>query len=161
MKIVCLFIYLSLFYQCSIYFASFQFASLSSLQFISKYFVLFNAVINGIVFLICLSNSSQIVYRNGTYFCMLILYPANFMNLLVLTVILQNYSVQFSSVAQSCLTLCDPMNRSTSGLPVHHQLPEVTQTHVHRVSDAIQPSHPLSSPSPPAPNLSQHQSLFQ
>ena len=61
-------------------------------------------------------------------------------------------SVQFTSVAQSCLTLCDPMNCSTPGLPVHHQLPEFTQTHVHRVSDAIQPSHPLSSPSPPAPN---------
>ena len=70
-------------------------------------------------------------------------------------------SVQCSSVAQSCLTLCDPMNHSTSGLPVHHQLPEVTQTHVHRVSDAIQPSHPLSSPSPPASNPSQDQSLFQ
>ena len=68
-------------------------------------------------------------------------------------------SVQFSSVAQSCLTLCDPMNRSTPGLPVHHQLPEFTRTHVHEVSDAIQPSHPLSSPSPPAPNPSQHQSL--
>ena len=61
-------------------------------------------------------------------------------------------SVQFSSVAQSCPTLCDPMNRSTPGLPVHHQLQEFTQTHIHRVSDAIQPSHPLSSPSPPAPN---------
>ena len=60
-------------------------------------------------------------------------------------------SVQFSSVAQSCLTLCIPMNRSTPGLPVHHQLPECTQTHIHRVSDAIQPSHPLSSPFPPAP----------
>ena len=70
-------------------------------------------------------------------------------------------SVQFSSVAQSCPTLCDPMNRSTPGLLVHHQLPEFTQTHVHPVSDAIQPSHPLSSPSPPAPNPSQHQSLFQ
>ena len=68
-------------------------------------------------------------------------------------------SVQFSSVAQSCPTLCDPMNHSTPGLPVHHQLPEVTQTHVHRVSNAIQPSHPLSSPSPPAPNPSQHQSF--
>ena len=63
-------------------------------------------------------------------------------------------SVQFSSVAQSCLTLCDPMNRSTLGLRVHHQLLEFTQTHVYRVSDAIQPSHPLSSPSPPAPNPS-------
>ena len=70
-------------------------------------------------------------------------------------------SVQFSSVAQSCLTLCDPMNRSTPGLPVHHQLPEFTQTHVQRVSDAIQLSHPLSSPSPPAPNPSQRQGLFQ
>ena len=63
-------------------------------------------------------------------------------------------SVQFSSVAQSCLTLCDPMNCSTPGLPVHHQLPEFTQTHVHRVGDVIQPSHPLSSPFPPAPNPS-------
>ena len=70
-------------------------------------------------------------------------------------------SAQFSSVAQSCPTLCDPMNRSTPGLPVHHQLPEFTQTHVHQVCDAIQPPHPLSSPSPPAPNPSQHQSLFQ
>ena len=66
-----------------------------------------------------------------------------------------------SSVAQSCLTLCDPMNCSTPGLPVHHQLPEFTQTHVHRVSVAIQPSHPLSSPFPPAPNPSQYQSLLQ
>ena len=70
-------------------------------------------------------------------------------------------SVQFSSVAQSCLTLCNPINRSTPGLPVHHQLLELTQTHIHRVGDAIQPPHPLSSPSPPAPNPSQHQSLFQ
>ena len=70
-------------------------------------------------------------------------------------------SGQFSSVTQLCLTLCDPLNCSTPGLPVHHQLPEFTQTHVHRVGDAIQPSHPLSSPSPPAINPSQHQSLFQ
>ena len=69
--------------------------------------------------------------------------------------------VRFSSVAQSCLTLCDPMNLSTPGLPVHHQLPESTQTHVHWVGDAIQPSHPLSSPPPPALNLSQHQGLFE
>ena len=68
---------------------------------------------------------------------------------------------QIRSVAQSCPTLCDPMNRSTSGLPVHYQLLEFTQTHVHQVGDTIQPSHPLSSPSPPAPNTSQHQSLFQ
>ena len=69
-------------------------------------------------------------------------------------------SVQLSSVAQLCPTLCDPMNRNTPGLPVHHQLLEFTQTHVHRVGDAIQPSHPLSSPSPLAPNPSHHQSLF-
>ena len=68
-------------------------------------------------------------------------------------------SVQFCSVAQSCLTLCNPMNCSMPGLPVHHQLPEFSQTHVHRVSDAIQPSHPLLSPSPPAPNPFQHQSF--
>ena len=70
-------------------------------------------------------------------------------------------SDQIRSVAQSCPTLCDPMNRSMPGLPVHQQLPEFTQTHIHRVSDAIQPSHPLSYPSPPAPTPSQHQSLFQ
>ena len=71
------------------------------------------------------------------------------------------FSVQFSPVVQSCPTLCDHMNCSMPGLPVHHQLPEFIQTHVHRVGDAIQPSHPLLSPSPPAPNPSQHQSLFQ
>ena len=71
------------------------------------------------------------------------------------------YMYQFSSVAQSCPTLCDPMNCSTPGLPVHHQLPDATQTYVHLVSDAIQPSHPLLSPSPPALNPSQHQGLFQ
>ena len=70
-------------------------------------------------------------------------------------------SVQFSLVAQSCPTLCDPMDCSMLGLPVHHQLPKFTQTHVHGVSDAIQPSHPLSSPSSPALNLSQHQGLFK
>ena len=68
---------------------------------------------------------------------------------------------QFSSVTQSCLTLCDPMNGSTPGLPVHHQLPEFTQTHVHWVGDAIQPYHPLSSSSPPASNPSKQQGLFQ
>ena len=71
------------------------------------------------------------------------------------------FMIQFSSVTQSCPILCNPMNRSTPGLPVHHHLPEFTQSHVHRVSDAIQPSHPLFSPFPPAPNPSQHQSLFQ
>ena len=78
--------------------------------------------------------------------CMVILYSATLLNAVI--------SSQFSSVAQSCLTLCDPMNHSTPGLPVHHQLPEFTQTHVHRVGDAIQPSHPLLSPFPPAPNPS-------
>ena len=73
-------------------------------------------------------------------------------------------TVQFSSVQSShsvVLILCNPMNHSTPGLPIHHQLPEFTQTHVHRVGDAIQLSHPLSAPSPPAPNPSQHQGLFQ
>ena len=69
--------------------------------------------------------------------------------------------LQFSSIAQSCPTLCNPMNHSMPGLPAHHPLQESTQTHVHRVSDAIQPPHPLLSPSPPALNLSQHQGLFQ
>ena len=72
-----------------------------------------------------------------------------------------HHSVHFNSVAQSCSTLSDLMNRSTPGLPVHHQPPEFTQTHVHWVSDAIQPSHPQSSPSLPAPNPSQHRGLFQ
>ena len=71
------------------------------------------------------------------------------------------YSVQFSSVAQPCLTPCNPMNHSTPGLPVHHQCLEFTQMHVQRVDDAIQPSHLLLSPSPPDPNPSQHQGLFQ
>ena len=69
------------------------------------------------------------------------------------------YLIAFSSVAQSCPTLCDPMNHSAPGLPVHHQLPEFPQTYVHQVGDAIQPSHPRSSPSPPAPNPAQHQDL--
>ena len=73
----------------------------------------------------------------------------------------QIISIQFSSVTLSCLTLCEPVNHSTPGLPVHHQLLVFTQTHVHRVGDAIQPSHPLLSPSPPAPNPFQHQGIFQ
>ena len=72
-----------------------------------------------------------------------------------------SYVLQFSSVAQLCPTLCNPMDCSTPGFPVHHQFPELTQTHVHWVSDAIQPSHPLLSPSPPTFNLSQHQGLFK
>ena len=70
-------------------------------------------------------------------------------------------SVQFSSVTQLCPTLCEPMDCSTPGYPVHHQLPELAQTHVYQVGDSIQPFYPLSSPSPPAFNLSQHQCLFQ
>ena len=88
---------------------------------------------------------------------------SNFLSLMYHTLLLScpKDSVQFSSASQLCPTLCDPMNCSTPGLPVHHQLPELTQTHVHRVSEAIQPSHPLWSPSPPGPNPSQHQSFFQ
>ena len=79
--------------------------------------------------------------------------------MLMVSLLISKY--QFSSVAQSCLTLCDPINHSTPGLPVHHQLLEFTQTPVHWVGDDIQPSHPLLSPSPPARNLSQHQGLFK
>ena len=81
-------------------------------------------------------------------------------HIVLVSAVQQSESV-ISSVAQLCPTLCDPMNHSMPGLPVQHQLLEFTQTCIHRVSDAIQPSHPLSSPSPPAPNPSQHQSLFQ
>ena len=92
------------------------------------------------------------------------LFNHTYINISNLKLLLKNLLLIFSSVssvAQSCPTLCDPMNCSIPGLPVHHQLPEFTQPHVHRVGDAIQPSHPLSSPSPPAPNPSQHQGLFQ
>ena len=85
---------------------------------------------------------------------------ASYKFLFIFHIILLKY-IKFSSVAQSCLTLCNPVDCSTPGFPVHHQLPEPTQTHVHRIGDAIQPSHPLLSPSPPAFNLSQHQGLFQ
>ena len=92
-------------------------------------------------------NKDHFFYSSSVYSCHLFL--------------ISSTSLQFSSVTQSCPTLCNPMNRSTPGLSVHHQLPEFTQTHIHRVSDVIQPSHPLLSPSPPAPNPSQYQSLFQ
>ena len=82
-------------------------------------------------------------------------------SMLHLGILGEDPKVQFSLVAQSGPTLCDPMNYSTPGLPAHHQLSEFTQTHAHRVGDAIQPSYPLFSPSPPAPNPSQHQGLFQ
>ena len=89
-------------------------------------------------------------------------WPVSFLVLIFwLKIKVQFSSVQFTSVAQLCPTLVDPMNRSTPGLPIHHQLPEFIQTHAHRVGDAIQPSHTLSSPSPPAPNPSQHQGFFQ
>ena len=102
----------------------------------------------------CSCNKDRFVY----FFYFLghwILHPSE--NLFVVT----NRSVQFNSVTQLCLTLCDPMNHSMPGLPVHRQLPEFTQTHVHQVCDAMQTSHPLLSPSPPAPSPSQHQGLFQ
>ena len=86
--------------------------------------------------------------------------PIQYSSLMIDLFFLIFSSVQFSSVAQSCPTLCDPMNHSTPGLPVHHQIP-FSQTHVHRVGDAIQPSHARSSPSPPAFSLSQHKGLFQ
>ena len=88
----------------------------------------------------------------------------NMLSRLVITFLPRSKRLLINYAAKSlqlCPTLCDPVNRSTPGLPVHDHLPEFTQTHVHRVNDAIQPSHPLSSPFPPAPNSSQHQSLFQ
>ena len=95
------------------------------------------------------------------YFC-LELHKLSKKNFTFQREVLENlYSVQFSSVTHLCPILCDPMNRSTPGLPVHHQLPEFTQTHVHQIGDAIQPSHPLSSPSPSVPNPSQHHGIFQ
>ena len=108
---------------------------------------------------VCTSGCSQFTY------CWSLTWMILSITLLVceINVIVQYFalSVQFSSVAQLCPTLCDPMVCSMPGLPVHHQLQEFTQTHVHRVGDAIQPSHPLSSPSPPALNLSQHQGFFK
>ena len=102
-------------------------------------------------------NKSDDLRREDYTFVSVILFT--YMNICICTFI--GIALQFSSVTQSCLTICDLMNRSTPGLPVHHHLLEFTQTHVHRVRDTMQPSHPRSSPSPPAPNLSQHQSLFQ
>ena len=102
----------------------------------------------------CMGQSFFTVFCRSDHqdFCILFPFYSNFISSNV---------VQFSSVPQSCLTLCDPMDCSIPGLPVHHQLLEFTQTHAHWVGDAIQPSHPLSFPSPPAFNLSQHQGLFK
>ena len=123
------------------------------------------------VFISFPSIALQMKYFTTLLFCNLFLIPLGMSSVLLslsayhsfklFSFIVFPCSVQFSSVTQSCPTLCDPMNRSTPAHPVYHQLPQFTQTHVHPVSDAIQPSHPLSSPSPPAPNPSQHQSLFQ
>ena len=110
------------------------------------------------VFSFCKTETLYLVNRNSLFSSI----PTQPLTATILSVYEFDYS-QFSSVQSlSCVWLfCDPMNRSTPDLPVHHQLPEFTQTHVHQVSDAIQPPHPLSSPSPPAPNPSQHQGLFQ
>ena len=102
-----------------------------------------------------------IFYFLNIIFCLSYIYIEEWNSNTKLFSSVQFSSVQFSSVAQSCPTLCDPMNRHTASLPVSHKLPELTQTYVHRVGDAIQLSHPLSSPSPLAPNPSQHQGLFQ
>ena len=103
----------------------------------------------------------SLVFLSNFFLCILALFHSTLVICLFLSFDHFFHSVHFSSVAQSCPTLCDPMNRSTPGLPVDHQLPDFTQTHVHWVGDAIQPSHPLSSPSPPAFNLSQHHGLFK
>ena len=106
---------------------------------------------------LCDLNGTEIQGRGGICVCM----ADSIYCIAETNNIVKKLSVQLSSVAQSCLTLCDPMNHSMPGLSVHHQLPESTQTPVHRVSDAIQPFHPLLSPSPPALDPSQHQGLFK
>ena len=106
-------------------------------------------------------DQTQVSCTAGRFFTIWATWNKLIMTCLYYYGIIQSSSVQFTSVAQSCPTPWDPVNCSTPGLPVHHQLPELIQTHVHWVSEAIQPDHPLSSPSPPAPNPSQHQSLFQ
>ena len=112
--------------------------------------------------LLCPWGFSRQEYWRGCHFLLQGIFSTHGSNLCFLCVLhWQTASLPLSSVIQSCPTLCDLMNHSTPGLPVQHQFPEFTQTHIHRVSDAIQPSHPLWSPTPPAPNPSQHQSLFQ
>ena len=116
----------------------------------NKCLLLNNSIMKSLIFFFLLCLAGELFWG---YIQFLLGWPKNFVWVLP--------SVQFSSVAPSCLTLCDPMDCSTPGLPVHHQLLEFTQTHVHWASNAIQLSHPLSSPSPPAFNLSQHQGLFK
>ena len=124
--------------------------------------------VNGQVGCPCLGYCRQCYYEHWVHVCFQIRIFSGYMSRHGITTsygssvfsFLKNLH-QFSSVAQSCLTLCNPIDCSTLGLPVHHQLPEFTQTHVHWVGDAIQPSHPLSSPSSPVVNLSQHQGLFK
>ena len=118
-------------------------------------FWLVNQEMNGKVGITCLRLYQAVVAKCAYIFTL------KYHIMVVRTLTNELTHIQLSSVTQSCPTLCEPMNCSTPGLPVHHQLPEFTQTHVHRVGDAIQPSHPLSSLSSPAPNPSQHQSLFQ
>ena len=114
-----------------------------------------------IIFLFQVQEENTHANRNLTFKYKCILQKSNSYMVFRIFPMSKFSSVQFSSITQSCPTLCDPMNRSMPGLPVHQHLLEITQTHVHWVSDTIQPSHPLSSPSPPAPNPSQHQRLFQ
>ena len=117
---------------------------------------------SGLLYIVCNKYNNKYLYN--TVICQTLkCINCNPLTVTLITSLQRRYlcCAIFSSVAQSCPTLCDPMDRSTPGLPVHHQLPEFTQTHVHWVSDAIQPSHPLLSPSPPAFNLSQQQGLFK
>ena len=116
---------------------------------------------NWVVFLLVSCNTSIFLLPCIKVFNTHFIHEIKSVRLKIIWPLSQYWNNQFSSVTQSCLTLCDPMNGSTPGLPVHQQLLEFTQTHVHPVGDATQPSHPLSSPSPPAPNPSQHQGLFQ
>ena len=137
----------------------------------SVYYWFASSPVNLVIYICGEDHPSSDYCRNMTWLVLLNIYlqlfhffwfsDYNFFSFSLLLCFLFAPSLQFSSVTQSCPTLRDPMNCSTPGLPIHHQLLEFTQTHVHRVRDAIQSSHPLSSPSPPAPNPSQHQSPFQ
>ena len=127
-------------------------------RFISVYFVLFDAVVTGIIVLISLSDSFLLVYGNATDFYIVYFVSYNFSEFIFGQI--HFWCLFCCSVAQSCLTLCDPMDCSMPGFPVLHHLPELAQTPLHWVGDAIQPSLPMLSPSPPASYLSQHKGLF-